>query len=131
MLSNRELDDLRPPPRKHQSNSALSGALDWVLLFDLEDSLVFPPKIALTVLRPDGVLYLEKLKTVLLLELTVPIEDRVLTAQSLKSKCYEGFIRECQSNGWKASLLIIKIGCRGYVSDSFKYNILAKAIWFI
>ena len=90
-------------------------------MFDLEDSLVFPPKIVLTALRPDGVLYSEKLKTVLLLELTVPIEDCVLTAQSLKSKRYEGLIRECQSNGWKGSLLTIEIGCRGYVSDSFKY----------
>ena len=66
-------------------------------------------------------LYSEKLKTVLLLELTVPIEDRVLAAQSLKSKRYENLIRECQSNGWKASLLTIEIGCRGYISDSFKY----------
>ena len=90
-------------------------------MFDLADGLVFPSEIALTALRPDGVIYSKKLKMVLLLELTVPIEDRIFAARSLKSQRYESLISECQSNGWKASLITIEIGCRGYISSNFSY----------
>ena len=62
-------------PRKQLLGSLLSGSLDWVFLFDLEESLIFPSEIAFTTLRPDGVIFSHKLKTVILLELTVPIEN--------------------------------------------------------
>ena len=106
-------------PRRHLSDSLLSGALDWSFLFGLEGGLVFPAEITLTALRPDGLIYSDKLKTVILLELTVPIEDCILSARSLKAQRYENLISECQSNGWRASLLSIEIGCRGYINSSF------------
>ena len=105
-------------PRKQLLGSLLSGSLDWVFLFDLEESLIFPSEIAFTTLRPDGVIFSHKLKTVTLLELTVPIEDRVITAKFIKSKRYDSLIRECQSNGWKAILLTLEIGCRGYINNN-------------
>ena len=70
------------------------------------------------ILRPDGVIFSHKLKTVILLELTVPIEDHIITAKCIKSKRYDSVIRECQSNGWKAILLTLKIIiCRGYINN--------------
>ena len=65
-------------------------------------------------LRPNGVIFSQKLKTVIVLELTVPIEDRVITAKFIKSKRYDSLIQKCQSHGWKALLLTLEIGCRGY-----------------
>ena len=85
--------------RKQLLGSLLSGSLDWVFLFDLEESSIFPSEIAFTTLRPDGVIFSHKLKTVIRLELTVPIEDRVITVKFIKSKRYDSLIRECQSNG--------------------------------
>ena len=69
-------------------------------------------------LRPDGVIFLHKLKTVIPLELTVPIEVRIITAKYIKSKRYDSLIRECQSNGSKAILLTLEIGCRGYINNN-------------
>ena len=105
-------------PHKQLFGSLLSGSLDWVFLFDLEESLIFPSEIAFTTLRPDGVIFSHKLKTVILLEITVPIEDRVITPKFIKFKRYDSLIRECQSNGWKAILLTLEIGCRDYINDN-------------
>ena len=105
-------------PRKQLLGSLLSGSLDWAFLFDLEESLIFPSEIAFTTLRPDGVIFLHKLKTVILLELTVPIEDRVITAKFIKSKRFDSLIRECQSNGCKTILLTLEISCRGYINNN-------------
>ena len=55
-------------------------------------------EIAFTTLRADGMIFSFKLKIVIILELTVPIEDRVIMAKF-------NLIRECRSNGWKAFLL--------------------------
>ena len=106
------------PPRKPLSDSLLAGASDWTFLFDLHEGLVFPPYIALTSQRPDAVIFSNKLKIVILLELTVPIEDRLTLSESLKTSQYSGLISECHSNGWKTRFLTIEIGCRGYVSDN-------------
>ena len=53
------------------------SARDWQLLVDLEHQLKFPSHIAVTTLRPDIVLVSESTKQAVLLELTVPWEDRL------------------------------------------------------
>ena len=57
------------------------------------------------------------------MELTVPIEDRVIISQDLKIKRYDKLIRECASNGWKADILTIEMGCRGYASGNFIHTL--------
>ena len=99
----------------------LSGSLDWGFLFDLEESLIFLLVIAFTTLRPDGVIFSHKLKTVILLELTVPFEDCVITGKFIKSKSYDSLIREYQSNGWKAIFLTLEIGCIGYINNNVSH----------
>ena len=113
----------RPPRKALLSNSLLEGASDWVFLFDLEESLVFPPEIALTTLRPDAVIYSRKLKSVILFELTVPTEDRVSIAESIKTSRYKGLISECHSNGWKSRLITVEIGCRGFTPNSLMHTL--------
>jgi len=106
-------------PRKPLPSSLLSGASDWVFLFDLGENLIFPSQIALTNLRPDGVFYSQQLKAVIMLELTVPIEDRISVSETIKTARYKNLISECQSNGWKAHLITLEVGCRGYIPNDF------------
>ena len=64
--------------RLKNKNSSRSGTLhqasDWVLLGDLDGTFFFPPHIAFTELRPDITIFSNKLKRVILIELTCPCE---------------------------------------------------------
>ena len=67
------------------SKDLLLNSNDWEFLFDLGDSqLVFPPEIAVTTQRPDIVIFSRSKKAVLLVELTVPLEDRVAAGHTRK-----------------------------------------------
>ena len=69
------------------TQSILLQAEDWQFLFDLgPEQLLFPPEVATTTLRPDGVFYSLSTKPVILLELTVPLEDRVHAAMIEKNQ---------------------------------------------
>ena len=46
----------------------------------------------LTNLRPDAVLYSQHLKAVIMLELTVPIEDRVSVSETIKTTRYKTLV---------------------------------------
>ena len=85
---------------------------------------LFSLSLYITSCRPDGVFYSNSLKRVILLELTVPIEDRVLKSHQLKTRRYEALIKECASNNWKATLLTIEVGCRGYACGSIKHVLM-------
>ncbi len=72
------------------STGILATARDWQLLVDLEQQLKFPNRIVTTTLRPDVVLLSDSTKQVVLLELTVPWEDRLEEAFERKLAKYEG-----------------------------------------
>ena len=65
--------------RVKNKNPSPSGILhqasDWVLLGDLDGSFSFPPHIVFTELRPDITILSNKLKRVILIELTCPCEE--------------------------------------------------------
>ncbi|CAJ1075238.1 LOW QUALITY PROTEIN: uncharacterized protein LOC109089580 [Xyrichtys novacula] len=105
------------PPRKTQGG-LLATARDWQLLVDLGRQLRFPDTIAVTSLRPDMVLVSASSKQVVLLELTVPWEDRVEEAQERKRARYADLVAECRRNGWKARCEPIEVGCRGFAGQS-------------
>ncbi|KAL1276035.1 hypothetical protein QQF64_035658 [Cirrhinus molitorella] len=74
--------------------------------------------LALTSLRPDIVLWSRGTKQVVLIELTVPWEERMEEAYERKLKKYQGLILESQQNGWKAWNLPVEVGCRGFAGQS-------------
>ena len=96
-----------------------SRLMTMQFLFDLgPNQLLFPPEIAATTLRPDGVFYSQNTKTVILLELTVPLEDRVHTTHDgKKSKCIP-LASFCEENGFRVHLIPIEVGCLGYCPHS-------------
>ncbi|TWW64138.1 hypothetical protein D4764_03G0011460 [Takifugu flavidus] len=91
---------------KAQQPSSFGGLLttaqDWKLQVDLGRQLKFPEHISTTSLRPDMVLTSESTKQVVLVELTVPWEDRLEEANERKRAKYANLVIECQNKGWKA-----------------------------
>ena len=105
--------------RPLSSESILLQADDWQFLFDLgTDQLLFPPEVAATTLRPDGVFPSQSTKTVILLELTVPLEDRVHAAHDRKKSKYTPLESSCEENGFRVHLIPIEVGCLGYCPHS-------------
>ncbi len=106
---------------QHQPGSSrglLTTARDWKLQIDLRRQLKFPEYIVATSLRPDVVLTSESTKQVVLVELTVPWEDRVEEANERKRANYSELVTECRSNGWKARGEPVEVGCRGFAGQS-------------
>ncbi len=69
------------PKRKNNCVGLLFTARDWSLTVDLDRQLKIPAHITQTMLRPDIVLVSESTKQFMLLELTVPWEERMEEAQ--------------------------------------------------
>ncbi|XP_061772124.1 uncharacterized protein LOC133562186 [Nerophis ophidion] len=106
------------PAARNTSSGLLATARDWELSVDLGKQLKFPDVVAKTTLRPDIVLTSVASKQVILLELTVPWEDRMEEANERKSAKYSQLVEECRSNGWRAMCRPVEVGCRGFVGKS-------------
>lgn len=96
----------------------LATANDWQIQVDLRRKLVFPQEIYATNLRPDIVIWSCATKQVLMIELTVPWEDRAEVANERKRTKYDELKGECEERGYKVYCLPIEIGCRGFVCQS-------------
>ncbi|XP_076844394.1 uncharacterized protein LOC143489330 [Brachyhypopomus gauderio] len=106
---------------QHQTGSSgglLTTARDWKINVDLGRQLKFPEYITATALRPDMVLISESTKQVVLVELTVPWEDRMEEANERKRAKYAELVSECRSKGWKARCEPVEVGCRGFAGQS-------------
>lgn len=90
--------------------------------------LKFPQHIATTTLRPDILLVSEATKNIVLLELTVPWEDRLEEAHERKMAKYEELVRDCRKQGWKARCMPIEVGCRGFAGQSLYKALSALGI---
>lgn len=65
-------------------------------------------------LRRDVVLWSEKAKKVILIELTVPWEEGCNEASERKRQKYQGLLGDCREEGWQAWLFPIEVGCSGF-----------------
>ncbi|KAK0148843.1 hypothetical protein N1851_010754 [Merluccius polli] len=115
-----------PSAARATSSGLLATARDWEMKVDLGKQLKFPESVATTTLRPDLLLISEASKQIVLLELTVPWEDRIEEANERKRAKYAELVEECRSNGWRARCEPIEVGCRGFAGQSLcrAYNIL-------
>ncbi|KAK0134264.1 Zinc finger BED domain-containing protein 4 [Merluccius polli] len=110
--------DKPTPVRRTSSAGILMSARDWQVLVDLEHQLKFPSHIVVTTLRPDIVLVSESTKQAVLLELTVPWEDRLEEAFERKLSKYAGLVSDCHQAGWRARCFPVEVGCRGFAARS-------------
>ena len=91
------------------------------LASDLEQRLVFPVEIMATTLRPDIVIWSLPLKSVVLIDLTVPLETNMDVAHERKLRRYEDLVAQCRVRGWRCELFAVEVGARGFVSDRFLF----------
>ena len=101
------------------SQAILLQANDWTFLYDLEGQLQFPIEAAVTSLRPDVVLFSRSSKTIVLLKLTVPLEDSVHLAHDRKTTKYSALVTACEENGFKTHMFALEVGCLGYCPHFF------------
>lgn len=88
-------------------------ARDWKMLVDIGQQLIFPSEIAVTTFRPDLVLWSSSLKSVYIIELTVPWES-----STEKKLHYIELAADAQQREWKAKVYPVEVGCRGFVALS-------------
>ena len=88
------------------------------MVADIHGRMQFPANIAVTNSRPDLVLWSEVTKQVIMLELTVPWEERMEEAHQRKLLKYQQLVDDCVGNGWKARCLPVEVGCRGFAGQS-------------
>ena len=104
--------------KHHQPVGLLYKATDWKMIVDLEKQLQFPQDIVETRLRPDMVLLSPFTKQLVLIELTVPWEERIEEAHERKRLKYELLVEQCRAKGWSTRCDAIEVGCRGFVCQS-------------
>lgn len=68
---------------------------------DLERQLKISSYITQNLLRPDIILVSEVTRQLILLELTVPWEERMEEAQEKKRTKYQEQVEDCHRNGWR------------------------------
>ena len=49
-----------------------------------------------------------------IIELTVPIEDRIEVSGEIKKEKYQSIVNGGKQNGWRVTCWAVEIGCRGY-----------------
>jgi len=91
----------------------LSIAKDWVKAVDVERQLKISVHKVQTSLRPDTILVSEATRQLVLLELTVPWEERMAEAQERKRAKYQELVEDCRRNRWRTRCMPVEVGiCR-------------------
>ena len=103
-------------------------ARDWKLQADLSNRLVFPNEIVATRLRPDILIYSQEKRLIVILELTVPWEERMDEAQERKKEKYNDLVYNCRENGWRPWCFPIEVGARGYAAKSVSYALSSLGV---
>lgn len=101
-----------------ENRGILATANDWQLNVDLYSKLCFPEVILTTNQRPDMVLWSLSTKQVLVIELTVPWEERIEEAHERKFLKYSDLQADCKAKGWKSHCFPVEVGCRGFAGQS-------------
>ena len=112
-------DKVRLQVQAKELKSFFSDAADWLIVYD-EDKRQrnFPSHIVATSNRPDVVIFSNKLKKVMIMELTCGNEENFANQKSYKTKKYQQLIHDIGMNGWSCKYQTVEMGCRGIYNDS-------------
>ncbi|GFS18672.1 reverse transcriptase [Elysia marginata] len=101
---------------------------DWVLSADLSEWDKHLVVIRRTTLKPDIVIHLPSTQQFIMVELAVLSKSRMKKRLHLKKKeKYKHLTRELVENGYRAKIMPIDIGTKGFVGSS-AYNLLSKLL---
>ena len=114
------------PSVQRKPRSVLSQSDDWQMQFDLtcqEEGQIkdrpFPPHIVATSQRPDAILWSDKLKMVVWVELTSPWEENMHKQHCAKCEKYNTLAQSIRLKGWQAIPLYVEVGARGYIHNKW------------
>lgn len=96
----------------------LVNASDWSFAADIGGFRNFPQVILDSGKRPDGVLMSKNVATLVIMELTVPWEDRMEMSNALKSDKYSDLVVDMEEKGYKVHFFAVEVGARGLVGRS-------------
>ena len=88
--------------------------------------MIIPPEIVASKQRPDGVIWTEDGRRIVLVELTVPFEECMQGATKRKQLRYANLADTLRRRGWTTTVLTVEVGSRGFVGKSM--NFMLKAI---
>jgi len=115
----KEGEKVKSIEKRHRDQPGImTTANDWVIQADIGKQLEFPKDIITTNLRPDIIMYSRRTKQLVLIELTVPWEDRVEEAQERKLQKYQELVTNCRERGWKTRNCPVEVGRRGFIAES-------------
>ncbi|XP_065928284.1 uncharacterized protein [Magallana gigas] len=100
-----------------EQKSILDSATLWEMQVDLVRRLV-RPDVVNNNLRPDIVLWSHEGKEIIMVELTVPWEERCEVAYQRKKIKYQDLADDICSKGWSAWVFPVEIGCGGFPAQS-------------
>ena len=96
----------------------LQGGCNWKVESDLSGRLVFPVAAAITLLRPDLVIWSDAARVLIVGKLTVPWEEHMQEANECNKTKYAPLMTECAEKQWQVHCLPFEVGCRGFVGTS-------------
>ena len=108
------------PKRQSDPLGLLGDCNDWLLLADIDRQLKFPSHICDTNLRPDIVLYSNSRRILIIIELTCPCEQNMVSANVFKTTKYSDLVARCKKAGWEVFFFAVEVGARGYAGVSLK-----------
>ncbi|GFR81294.1 reverse transcriptase [Elysia marginata] len=109
----------------NQRKGLLDGCDDWEVSADLPEWDKHPEVIRRTTLMPDIVIHSPSTQQVIMVELTVPYESRMEQAHTYKKEKYLDLTKELEESGYRAKIMPIEIGARGFAGSS-AYDLLSK-----
>ena len=115
----------RPVRTTNQIKCLLDGCDDWDVSADLPEWDSHPSIIREMRLRPDIVIHSASTQQLIMVELTVPYENRMEEAHIYKREKYMNLTKELENAGYKAVVMPVEVGARGFVGSSV-YDLLTK-----
>ncbi|KAK3788175.1 hypothetical protein RRG08_063042 [Elysia crispata] len=114
----------RPVRTTNQIKCLLDGCDDWDVSADLPEWDSHPSIIKATRLRPNIVIHSASTQLIMV-ELTVPYENRMEEAHIYKREKYMNLTKELENAGYKAVVMPVEVCARGFVGSSV-YDLLTK-----
>ncbi|KAK3706431.1 hypothetical protein RRG08_047999 [Elysia crispata] len=113
----------RPMRTTNQIKCLLDGSDDYDVSADLPEWDSHPSIIKETRSRPDIVIHSASTQQLIMVELTVPYENRMEEAHIYKREKYQNLTKELENAGYKAVVMPVEVGARGFVGSSV-YDLL-------
>lgn len=101
-----------------ESRGLLGTARDWQMRAVMKTRMQFSTEEASTNKRLDVVIWSPSSRQVIIVELTVPWEERMEDAYERKMGKYQELVADCQERGWRVWCFPVEVGTRGFVGQS-------------